>query len=133
MNKDAHGSQEENYGKDHAAGTINRYRQPIPLLIFQYRRHQHFNERKEDKHGAHQNEGIEVGCVREARQLVIDGESISNKSKHRSDCDADLGVGGDRVDPENGPRHNYNENKWEDHFPNVVLRVARSSEFESVT
>jgi hypothetical protein len=41
-------------------------------LISQYRRHQHFDERKEDKDGAHQNEGIER-ANNEDRLLVCTG------------------------------------------------------------
>jgi hypothetical protein len=73
------------------------------------------------------------GCVRETRQLVVDGESISNQGEHRGDCDADLRASVGRGNPENRPRHDYNENKRKDHFPNVVLDVARSGEFKDVT
>ena len=103
------------------------------LIVIQDCRYQNLNQRKENEQRARKNEGIEARHVREPRQLAINGKAIGNKCEHRGNGDTDLRAGVERINPENGPRHNYNQNEGKDHFQNVVLHVARGGEFEDVS
>jgi len=132
VREDCKRGRRENCGEDCATVTIN-FLGPLRLLVvIQDCRHQNLNQGKEDKQRAREKKGIEARHVRQARQLAINRETVSNQCKHGCNCDADLRVGRGWINPENGPRHHHNKNEGKNHFQNVMLHIAGGGELEDI-
>jgi len=116
VGKDCNRGDRENCREGDATVAINFLGAFRLLIVIEDRRHQNFDQGKENQQCADEEKKVDSRHVRQPRHLCVHGIAISDQRQHLCDGDADLRVGGDRIDPENGPRHHYDQDEWKNHF-----------------
>src|SRR4029077_13813700 len=82
MGKDSNRSERENCREANAAVAINFLGAFRLLIVIEDRRHQNFDQGKENQQCADEEKKVDSRHVRQTRQLSIDGEAVSDECQH---------------------------------------------------